>query len=235
MTEPSVRFNDEMILATLDGRKTHHRLPIKLTTPVPANARPIYDALDCYKGEGWAFQYAETIQAVGTDLLTFNRIFPLPNKGRSPFGVPGDVLWVRECWQPQGWWKGELKRGTVWVMRRADASMSAEVVVPPALLPIRADCPEKWRPSTNMPRWASRIDLLVNRVWIEHVQDISEADAIAEGVDAIPSAPASLTHRTAFRGLWDSIYARGEFGWDENPRVFACEFELIKHEKARDA
>ena len=91
---------------------------------------------------------------------------------------------------------------------------------------------EKWTPSIHMPRQASRLTLLVKRVWVERVQDISEADAYAEGVT--DEWPLSMPYLSGFGGravlnnfatLWDSIYAAKGNGWDENPWVRGCEFE----------
>ena len=90
-----------------------------------------------------------------------NRTLPgASNPLRCPYGVPGDRLWVREAWRlPDGAPKG-------WVDYRADDTRDGF----------------KWKPSIHMPRWASRITLEVTDVRVERLQDISEADAMAEGV-----------------------------------------------------
>ena len=85
------------------------------------------------------------------------------------------------------------------------------------------------------PRWAARTWLRVKRVWVERVQDISEADAVAEGCHAGPvlfSGGVGLeSARNSFVRLWDSIYAGRGDGWDANPYVFCCEFELTEAPK----
>jgi len=77
-----------------------------------------------------------------------------------PYGVPGDTLWVRESW------------------------CAADV---PSGFCYMADHPGDprglgWRPSIHMPRKASRLTLRITNVRVERLQDISEADAIAEGL-----------------------------------------------------
>ncbi|MDB4956570.1 MAG: hypothetical protein JWO36_4139, partial [Myxococcales bacterium] len=80
----------------------------------------------------------------------------------------------------------------------------------------RSDSPERWRPSIFMPRWASRISLDVTSVRVERLQDITEEDARAEGVDPLittrkvyPSKHAAdvehASYRDGFARLWDSI------------------------------
>jgi hypothetical protein len=83
-----------------------------------------------------------------------------------------------------------------------------------------------------MPRWASRITLKVTDVKVERLQDISEADAIAEGVECFDQGCSVEGLRglydypeSAFAALWESI--NGEASWDANPWVVAYTFERI--------
>ncbi|MBK5061752.1 hypothetical protein [Paraburkholderia domus] len=152
-----------------------------------------------------------------------------------PYGQPGDRLWVREAWchlsdvrtaDPGG---DALQRR---VFYRADY---------PGDTLMHDDDPAeriKWRSSRFMPRWASRLTLEIVSARVERVQDISEADAIAEGVtkfsdsfinglpgwegfsDALPRASAS----DAYIDLWDSLNDARGHGWDTNPWVWAIEF-----------
>lgn len=85
-------------------------------------------------------------------------------------------------------------------------------------------------PAIHMPRWASRIQLEITDVRIQRVQDISNADAIAEGIAdpaSIEEAPAVDEARAGFRDLWDSINEKRGFGWDANPLVWALTFKRI--------
>ena len=97
----------------------------------------------------------------------------------------------------------------------------------------------RWTPSIHMPRWASRITLRVTDVKIERLQDISEADALAEGVwhasaeyrDEVCTwrdAPTVLARLPAkhFAKLWNDI--NGPDAWESNPWVTATSFEVIK-------
>lgn len=134
----------------------------------------------------------------------------------------GDILWVKETW------------------RYTDASLNDH----PGYV-YRASDPDwetlegwKWKPSIHMPKEAARIFLKVTNVRAERLQDISEEDAIAEGVERISVAP--FVHRfknyvddeelefaeSSFRTLWESI--NGKESWNENPFVWVYEFERIE-------
>jgi hypothetical protein len=129
-----------------------------------------------------------------------------------PYGVPGDLLWVRETWSIDpndlGYPKDEWRN---FVGYRADDQDAKPTHW-------------GWHPSIFMPRWASRVTLRIESVRVERLQKITEADAQAEGVDFIPAAPAALDHRTAFAGLWDALNDKRGFGWDTNPWVFVIGF-----------
>lgn len=208
MSERPITFNDKLVRAILDGRKTQHRLPVKMDGIDFRGAGgpdgPDWNDPSCWgyeneDGNEWALAPGELVD------------FVIP----SPFGRVGDRLWVKETWAPM-----DGEGGQVPAIYRAD---------------FLHDRPERWtwRPSIHMPRWASRITLVVTRKWVERVQEISESDVLAEGVPSRSIAKLrEWFHRDdapglAFRELWDSIYAAKGFGWDANPWVFACEFERI--------
>ena len=163
---------------------------------------------------------------VGADNTIHRRI-------KCPYGRPGDLLWVRETWS------GSTESGYVYkpsegqrIWYRADNNR-----------PTWAD--GRWRPSIFMPRWASRITLRVTDVHVERVQDISEADAIAEGIERAETArgetlnwdydiedfpdPRLFDPVDSFQTLWDLINAKRGFGWDVNPWVWAVTFEVVQH------
>jgi hypothetical protein len=111
---------------------------------------------------------------------------------------PGDRLWVRETFS-------ECPLKTYY---RATERDPYEV---------------KWIPSIHMPCWASRLTLEVTGVEVERVQDISEADAIAEGCHA-GAAPQS-----EFADLWNSIH--GPSAWEANPWVYALTFMIVQNKR----
>lgn len=95
----------------------------------------------------------------------------------------------------------------------------------------------RWKPSIHMPRWASRITLTVTDVRVQRLHDISEADAIAEGVDLeryVPVSDSAGLHSSGeaeptdpieeYRDLWNSINGPGS--WDANQYVAAYTFTV---------
>lgn len=82
----------------------------------------------------------------------------------------------------------------------------------------------KWRPSIHMPRWASRLTLTVTEVRVQRLQDISEEDAVAEGVSGSDWNGEGPRYRPAFHALWNSLH--GPDAWDANPWVVAVSFTV---------
>lgn len=203
MAEKPILFSSPMVRAILEGRKTQTR---RIVTPIEQ-----VGGMDTYKG------------------------FALGSGDRPgiycPYGAPGGSLWVRETWL-----KLDLDH---W----SDLTLPCDVIVHGRLNSVayRADTDAdgdrirqeygyKWRPSIFMPRWASRITLEIKAVRVERLQEISEADAQAEGVKPIwnPHGGGTINpHWHGFRELWNSINGK-RASWESNPWVWAVEFEVCK-------
>ncbi|WP_245425059.1 hypothetical protein [Sinorhizobium sp. M4_45] len=87
----------------------------------------------------------------------------------------------------------------------------------------------RWRPSIFMRRQDSRITLIVTEVRVERLQEISIADALAEGVfvpEAQYAQQGEAAPRLAYACLWEEINGPGT--WDANPWVAAYTFKVIK-------
>ena len=130
---------------------------------------------------------------------------------RCPYGEPGDRLWVRETWAPRtlGAWT-EMEK-LMKPLYRADED--------------RPEWKRIWRPSIHMPRWASRITLEITGVRVERLQDISEADAVAEGVKNSLHLPGGRSAKENFAHLWWTI--NGEESWEADPWVWVLEFKRL--------
>lgn len=92
--------------------------------------------------------------------------------------------------------------------------------------------PRKMTPSIHMPRWASRLTLIVEAVRVEPLQAISMADCYAEGIQRPPGPMlgsdvcARDNAWNAYRKLWTSLH--GAESWDANPAVVAITFRVEK-------
>lgn len=149
-----------------------------------------------------------------------------PHQNGCPYGAPGDQLWVRETWATNEGAAGG-------VCYRADTGQCAtfqRIANGEATHAVG-----RWRPSIHMPRWASRITLEVTGVRVERLQGISEADAVAEGIESHdddgatyygPFGKGDACPIRAFRALWESINGAGS--WDANPFVWVVEFRRLQ-------
>lgn len=130
--------------------------------------------------------------------------FGLCNAARlCPYGVPGDRLIVKEALHRDGNCAayaadGLLVCGTAWAWQR------------------------DYLASMFMPRAASRITLEITDVRVERLQEISEADAIAEGIAATPWA--EFPPVEAFKMVWD---ATASTHWNDNPWVWMLTFRRV--------
>lgn len=146
-----------------------------------------------------------------------------------PYGSQECRLWVRETWRP--FVLGSRFNQEVDIEYRADGQKILHHPISSEKLEKWeggfSDC--SWKPSIHMPRWASRITLEITDVRVERVQDITDADAVAEGID--PEEDKYDGHQVPkvnFSFLWDSINEKRGFGWDANPWVWVVEFKKVK-------
>lgn len=223
MADRPIIFSGPMVQALRAERKTQTRRALK-PQPFPevcgfqkvfAQA-PYFEALDGLgKPMSAAFpgapNYAETYPRIRISV--------------------GDRLWVREAHA----YVGTIDPG--WLLYRANGYES-ECDRHGFCKPYPPESEVRWRPSIHMPRKLSRLTLVVTDVRIERLQDISEADAVAEGIERVARTSAGDFYRNfdnpacpllaygAYRSLWNAINGAG--AWDANPWVVAYSFEVLR-------
>jgi hypothetical protein len=190
-----------------------------MTTCTPALFRtPMVRAILEGRGRGlksYLYSWAETGPV--------NEMFAREN---CPYGEPGGLLWVREtcgytvCSRGQNVLVYQADNSARFVLA-TDGGEGDLCGVGDKADKSRCEPVDRWRPSIYMPRWACRLVLRVTSVRVERLQEISEADAIAEGVDVLPGCE---TPGMAFEQLWESI--NGKDSWAANPWVRAITFEV---------
>ena len=210
MNERPILFSAPMVRALLDGSKTQTRRA--MNPQPPENWAPAsYGDLHGYDRNG---------QLTPDKVVGWGPVNEDGDQGfNCRYGQPGDRLWVREAWR---------------VIDLANCFAPREITAAHRMW-FEADGPHeppagRYRPGMFMPRWASRITLEVAGVRVERLQDISEADAQAEGCerrndDDEDAYVATATYRQGYRQLWNSINGAGS--WDLNPWVWVVEFKRI--------
>ena len=141
---------------------------------------------------------------------------------RCPYGQVGDLLWVRETWALVGD-SGDARGTPNACVYRADEQTAT------------THGGHRWRPSIHMPRWASRIDLVIQEVRLEPLQALSARDALAEGIAQVSGAVCpegampTPSHEQViqFARCWDDLYARRGRGWAANPMVWVIAFRMM--------
>ncbi len=89
--------------------------------------------------------------------------------------------------------------------------------------------PQHWRSPLFMPAWAARYFIQILDVRPERLQEITEEDAIAEGIPAFApggKVQSSTIPRKQYLILWDSI--NKEYPWSTNPWVFRYQFKRVE-------
>lgn len=214
MADKGIIFSAPMVRALLDGRKTQTR---RLATFIKPEG-------DCWHirngGGGMIGADDDAVQTYGVDYAPY---------------APGDRLYVREsCFAEE---------------RDEDGKDGIRFMADDAFIGIRdqpgaavkwlkllhygckkgagpAGLRSKGIPSIHMPRWASRLWLDVTEVRVQRLQDISEADAIAEGIDEAAVIHFGAPSR-AYAALWNSLHgAENDQSWEANPWIVAVSFDV---------
>jgi len=258
MTNRPINMRDFEVRALLAGRKTQKRVVLKSVPPMPdpnchPNHKPRHKRpyLDSYCGvrptpnnprgmtDRWLWWQVDDRACLPEFKVSF---------------VPGDRLWVREnIWQaspyPGTLPSGDVDKSAKWSSRlvhyAADGSPPNCANRHYGLDGLRSGggfaAPDPYavwlqRPPIHMPRWASRITLLVEAVRVERLQDISDDDARAEGIRQDRDGAGTFigregpgrwvtpwpTAREAYADIWNHI--NGPDAWATNPWVVAITF-----------
>ena len=225
--ERPILFSGPMVRAILEGRKTQTRRVIKPQPP------------SMYNWCGWELPLRRKAcwSPEPTDSPVVTNVHSVPVRF-----VNGDRLWVRETFAayPSGYvYKADYKN---------DGFGSGIVELATGVLH-----PLIWKPSIHMPRSASRITLEVLSVRVEHIQEISDEDCLAEGIYprverwpqgtntkfCVPGMIATNAYgehddyglsspRMAFLTLWNELHSVNDNDWYSNPWVWVIEFKRIQ-------
>lgn len=218
MKERPILFSAPMVRAILAGSKTQTRRVVKSTPP--------HGVL----GASWCDEDQWHWRTEAGHLRSAENHF-------RQYCAPGDRLWVRETWRCAS--RGYGRDG---IEYRADESFRANDGTREQAEEWACDdsrTPGEWRPSIFHRRWASRLTLDVVAVRVERLQAITEADAVAEGLENHGGgeladawwpehdglAQAGATPREGFRVLWEAINGPGS--WAANPWVWVVSFRKL--------
>ena len=210
-----------MVRAILDCRKTQTRRLVKPQPFVDVKWGLTWEPKSPRLGPSYTERNVNW-NPITNAFLDFYR-----DRGGSPYGQPGDRLWCKETFR----FDGIDHRVGMAERRKDDLSFRADMEADRSV----NDCP--WRPSIFMPRWASRITLEITDVNVERLQEISEADAKAEGIhkpagsqfwyaDPRENVLPSMSPVGGYWNLWNSINGPGS--WDANPWVWCISFRRLE-------
>lgn len=208
-------FSTPMVQAILDSRKTQTRRIIKLRDGSLPECESISYEIEVDNQGEWK-------QGKPDKVMDFSKTFPYWQELKPKYKV-GDVLWVRETWQQRS--EDAIKMGFAKYYYKAGWEGCTEA---------------GWKPNIHMPKTAARHFLKIKSITVEKLQDITEADAVAEGVEFLKDesklfcgyrnyTDKSMRYSRAidsFKSLWESI--NGIASLKANPFVWVIEFERIE-------
>lgn len=233
--ERPILFDAQMVRAIKRGEKTQTRCLVQ----VPECVRD--EAEDCEPDEDrWYYTTCAARPGYPNEFWAWMTEYEddLHILLRPPYGIPGNRLWVKETWSPDA--KNVypcdpyLYRADVTDTTRDDPKTAEHIR---GCSGNSADCYAcvrelrgfRWRSGTTMPRVAARFLLEVTGVRVERLQEITEEDAMDEGVGEDRSQilnPDNHLHRWAFWRRWEQL-AEQPNRWNTNPWVWVTSFRRV--------
>lgn len=211
MSDRSIILKDFEVRAFIEGRKTMKRIALKPQPNMLNGGHPFNNGRGSYSTEkGWKrypiskggrLWTKERVRAVDDDNTFGHQVEYMADGHRVTVAEYGDVF--SDAYGD--WWN-------LLAYRSDDPDLTGGKVVQPQ----------------HMPRWASRLTLIVEDVKVERLQDISEEDARAEGVFVPEAQYAQQGSRApvfAFAAKWEE--ANGAGSWESNPWCAAYTFRPI--------
>lgn len=216
-------FNTEMVRALLEGRKTVTRRPIKIPYGWKLEELDLSRITSTHPKKGkWGVLICKGIDTQ----------FPQRDLSVAPCYI-GDLIYVRETFEvqpPKPFYWVQYKAGGDNPVIQDDEEVDSKTL---ATIDKWANhLPSGWCPSIHMPRKLSRLTLKITGVHIEPVQNITDEDAVCEGMPTAEEAQQMAIDagmswyqkpQIWFKQLWEKLYEN----WEENPYVWVIEFEVI--------
>lgn len=213
--ETGLIFSSEMALANVQGRKTMTRRVMK---PQP---ELIPDDVPKYEGEEywWSSRLHQTMVRMVPNGWQMDAIASV-----CPYGQVGDLIWQREAWATENRYNN---------LKPSELPLTAKIFyIADGYDPFEMG---KIRPSIFMPKWASRWKRPITGIRAERLQEITEADAMAEGFGdykigqeyqkATGNYPVFALG--VFKWYWDLKNAKRGYGWDLNKWVWPLGYENV--------
>lgn len=216
-----ILFSAPMVRALLDGRKMQTRRLLK--------SEPT-ELID-----GFHKDLISGVEYYSIDHSTGHFVLP----AKAVAFRPGDRLWCREAWRTTGAFEdlapSVMNGSAIRIRYEADGFIDERGKS------FNHFHPGRLRASIHMPRWASRLTLVVNDVRVERLKEISRDDAIAEGLMKVPAPQLAVemgcnygfdgsnlygSPISAYAALWDHINGPG--AWAANPWVAVYSFDVIQ-------